>query len=169
MNLAVIQTNFGLNTFQLKKVKNCIESYANNRPYSLLLRCWNAIKHIFGYSDWQIAKRVLSLAGYRRYYPHVSILQGSRMGEKTMQAVFKRRIRRFSSFVLKYLVTQKGFQNNRPKYFIPVVEWNIWKEKDFKEIFSQKVRLYIDAEDAIQFSKLEIFLYKFFTNQFCKK
>jgi hypothetical protein len=60
ISLDSYKRTFDLNDFQIRQIDVRIQSYTEkNLIKYLFLRIWNAVKSIFGQSDWQVAKKIL--------------------------------------------------------------------------------------------------------------
>jgi len=55
-----IKTSFNLNDIETYKLEKCVNHYAEaNTVKNLFFRIWNAVKSLFGSSEWQVIKRIL--------------------------------------------------------------------------------------------------------------
>ena len=127
MNLNNVTSNLSLTDAEIVKIEKCINHYSeDNTTSNLGYRIWNAIKHIFGQSDWQVAKKIIRKSSLK----HMNI-------EGMPQYVRNQRTEDFALYVLKYLTTQKTVETNNHQYLISKEDWEKEKDTDFAKIFSK--------------------------------
>src|ERR1700722_1783820 len=126
MRLANIQEKFDLNDQEVELVECCIGAYSNDMSFCVLVsRIWNAIRHIFGESDWQRAQSALS----ERLFSDVSEEVGTPLIDSF--AVFAEypvsrgaSASALSEFILRYLVTQATIERHENQHLISPAIWN---------------------------------------------
>lgn len=94
-----------------KIVDQCAMHYSMPIRSDLLYRIKNAIKHIFGKSDWQQAHRILE----EHLVP--SCASNFRFHQTPLPA------KNIADLILRYYVTQKSIVNNKPRYYISKETW----------------------------------------------
>ncbi len=126
MRLADVHQILHFTTYERGVVALCIDSYSHDMTLEVLVsRVWNAIRHIFGTSDWQIAKNVLE----RRIAPMIASYAIDRVDPAPATTAL-------SEFVLRYLVTRATIEQREHQFLIPQRTWN---EENFSDLEAEVV------------------------------
>lgn len=98
------------------RFSRCVDVYSEDWSWkNAHTKIWNAICHLFGQSDWQLAIKVLE----SRIFPLIPSYFWN--GDRNQEII--KQTHAVSEYVLRYFTTQKSLEKKQSQYLIPKESW----------------------------------------------